>query len=75
MSLPSKLAGWLMLAVPLAAAVMVRGGAASQAPDRPASAGHDWPTYLGDNARTHYSPLRQITRANVEDLELTHDDR
>ncbi|HIF88132.1 MAG TPA: pyrroloquinoline quinone-dependent dehydrogenase [Gammaproteobacteria bacterium] len=30
----------------------------------------NWDTYLGDNARTHYSPLTQITRNNVEQLEL-----
>ncbi len=37
-------------------------------PDIPFSS--NWDTYLGDNARTHYSPLTQITRQNVEQLEL-----
>ncbi len=30
----------------------------------------DWDTYLGDVARRHYSPLDQITRENVADLEV-----
>ena len=30
----------------------------------------NWDTYLGDSARTHYSPLIQITRENVDQLEL-----
>ena len=30
----------------------------------------DWDTYLGDVARRHYSPLGQITRDNVADLEV-----
>jgi quinoprotein glucose dehydrogenase len=30
----------------------------------------EWPTYLGDNGRQHYSPLDQITRENVGQLEL-----
>jgi len=30
----------------------------------------DWPTYLGDSGRRHYSTLTQITRDNVGQLEL-----
>ena len=30
----------------------------------------NWDTYLGDPARTHYSPLTQITRDNVNQLEV-----
>ena len=30
----------------------------------------DWDTYLGDVARRHYSPLDQITRENVANLEV-----
>ncbi len=30
----------------------------------------DWDTYLGDVARRHYSPLDQITRENVAELEV-----
>ena len=30
----------------------------------------DWPTYLGDNGRQHYSALDQIDRDNVRQLEL-----
>ncbi len=31
--------------------------------------GTDWPTYLGDKERTHFSPLRQIDTTNVGQLE------
>ncbi|MDE0009445.1 MAG: hypothetical protein OXS50_14335, partial [Gammaproteobacteria bacterium] len=31
----------------------------------------DWPVYLGDSGRTHYSELDQINRDNVASLELT----
>ena len=30
----------------------------------------DWPVYLGDSGRRHYSELTQITRENVGDLEV-----
>ena len=30
----------------------------------------DWPVYLGDEARTHYSPLTDINPSNVADLEV-----
>ncbi len=30
----------------------------------------DWPVYMGDNGRLHYSPLEQIDRDNVANLEL-----
>ena len=30
----------------------------------------DWPVYLGDNASSQYSPLEQINRDNVQDLEI-----
>jgi quinoprotein glucose dehydrogenase len=42
-------------------------------PDRPnvvKNVDVDWPTYLGDNGRQHYSSLSQITRDNVSQLEL-----
>jgi len=35
-----------------------------------ASAGRDWPVYLGDKAASHYSTLDQITPENVGQLEL-----
>ena len=35
----------------------------------PPPANVDWSEYLGDAGRAHYSPLTQITRANVADLE------
>jgi quinoprotein glucose dehydrogenase len=36
-------------------------------PDAPAA---DWASYLGDNARSHYSPLTQINTSNVAQLEV-----
>jgi quinoprotein glucose dehydrogenase len=33
-------------------------------------AGTDWPAFAGDDAGSHYSPLAQITPANVSGLEL-----
>ena len=30
----------------------------------------DWPVYLGDSGRSHYSPLTQIDRGNVGQLEV-----
>jgi quinoprotein glucose dehydrogenase len=35
-----------------------------------ASAGRDWPVYLGDKAASHYSSLTQITPENVSRLEV-----
>jgi quinoprotein glucose dehydrogenase len=35
-----------------------------------ASAGRDWPVYLGDKSASHYSTLAQITPANVTQLEV-----
>ena len=40
----------------------------SQSTDRPA--GKDWPVYLGDKARTHYSSLDQINKSNVTRLKV-----
>ena len=36
----------------------------------PESTDVDWPVYLGDSGRSHYSELEQINRANVASLEL-----
>ena len=33
-------------------------------------AGKDWPVYLGDRHNSHYSPLTQINRENVEHLQV-----
>jgi quinoprotein glucose dehydrogenase len=30
----------------------------------------DWPTYLGDKERSHYSPLTQINRSNITQLKV-----
>jgi quinoprotein glucose dehydrogenase len=35
-----------------------------------ASAGRDWPVYLGDKAASHYSSLAQITPGNVSQLQV-----
>ena len=35
-----------------------------------APANTDWAAYLGDKARSHYSPLKQINRRNVADLKV-----
>ena len=50
---------WLCIAVGV---VLV--GCTPEAPDV------DWPVYLGDEARTHYSPLTDINPSNVADLEV-----
>ena len=42
--------------------------ASSQAQDRPA--GVNWPAYLGDKARSHYSTLDQINKENVSRLQV-----
>jgi quinoprotein glucose dehydrogenase len=36
----------------------------------PHYAGDDWPSYLGDEARTHYSTLSQIDKTNVTELQV-----
>lgn len=66
----SKLAGSSVLAVMLGAVVAQGGNDVTQVADRAASAGDNWSTYLGDKSRTHFSPLTQITRANVNTLEV-----
>jgi len=40
------------------------------APAATTSATTDWPTYLGDKHRSLYSPLRQIDRSNVAQLQV-----
>src|SRR5688572_14854836 len=42
----------------------------SGAPAATSSANVDWPAYLGDKARTLYSPLQQINRRNVAELKV-----
>ena len=56
---------------PLVAALL--GCAAPERPREPeASQPRDWEWrhYLGDRARSHFSPLRQIHRGNVDELEV-----
>ncbi|MFZ5496763.1 MAG: PQQ-binding-like beta-propeller repeat protein [Verrucomicrobiota bacterium] len=47
-------------------ALLAAGGCASLH----ASAGRDWPVYLGDKAASHHSTLAQITPENVTQLEV-----
>ncbi len=54
----------------LASAFFLLFGCAEPAPETNAATHGDWATYLGDNARRHYSDLDQITRDNVHRLEL-----
>ncbi len=35
-----------------------------------AAANRDWPEYLGDKARTHFSPLKQVNTSNVRRLQV-----
>jgi quinoprotein glucose dehydrogenase len=34
------------------------------------AAGPDWPVYLGDSGRSHYSPVDQINKTNVDQLDI-----
>jgi glucose dehydrogenase len=36
----------------------------------PSAAARDWPSYLGDSARSHYSTLARINRGNVAGLRV-----
>src|SRR5436190_17283543 len=40
------------------------------APRAASPANVDWPAYLGDKARSLYSPLQQINRSNVAQLKV-----
>jgi quinoprotein glucose dehydrogenase len=51
--------------LPLLASLAAFGGVTLAA-----SAGRDWPVYLGDKAASHYSSLSQITPENVARLEV-----
>ncbi len=61
--------GILLMVVGWLGSATVRGASAGDA------ANVDWPSYLGDKARTHYSSLQQINRTNVARLKVawTHD--
>lgn len=43
---------------------------ATQAQNTQLGAGADWDVYLGDKSSSHYSRLKQITKANVDELEV-----
>jgi len=51
-------------------AVRWAGGLVLAGPILGAAPSHDWPVYLGDEARNHYSPLAQIHTGNVHELKL-----
>ena len=62
-----------LLTLPLLAAVLLagcgdEGGRPFEA--RPVIENPGWPTYAGAEGGTRYSPLNQINRSNVEDLEI-----
>ena len=42
----------------------------TEEPEQSTSINTNWDTYLGDSGRSHYSQLTQITRENVDQLEL-----
>jgi quinoprotein glucose dehydrogenase len=48
-------------------ALLVTGALTTSAQDKPQS---DWPVYGGQLAQNHYSPLSQINRTNVKDLQV-----
>jgi len=62
--------GWLALGI---AAIAVGLACVRSGPDReasPAAESWEWRHYLGDPGRSHYSPLSQIDRGNVDRLEV-----
>jgi quinoprotein glucose dehydrogenase len=63
---PLRVPGSLLLA--LFASLSAQPPAVAQRSDEPAGA--NWPTYLGDKARTHYSTLSQINKTNVAQLQV-----
>jgi quinoprotein glucose dehydrogenase len=54
----------------IVALLLVGGCRSGPEPGAQAGVAGDWRHYLGDAARTHYSPLQQIHRGNVAGLEL-----
>ena len=54
----------------LAAAACSEGGSPTRPSATAAAPDTDWPHYLGDLARSHASPLAQITRDNVAELQV-----
>lgn len=54
----------------ICAALLGSGCAPEQASESESQADVDWSVYLGDNGRQHYSPLAQINRENVANLEV-----
>lgn len=63
LSIGDRLRGWLGAAV--LGAGMLAGWSVCAAPP-----GHDWPVYGADAAGTRFSPLAQINRDNVRQLEI-----
>src|SRR3954470_8241867 len=58
---------WILALIIVAAAITL---ANLSAPAAPGPTNVDWPAYLGDKARTLYSPLAQINRTNVTQLKI-----
>jgi len=58
------------IAFGVVAVAAIRSQSAPEARQAGGFSGNNWPTYLGDSARTHYSTLTQITKANVSRLQV-----
>ena len=66
-------AGVLALSLPILAAVLLAGcgnDGARPFEARPVVEDPGWPTYAGAEGGTRYSPLNQINRSNVDELEI-----
>ena len=66
----TRLSGIVLFIFIIAAyAVATAGGPPGQKPDSK-HAGHDWPIYGGTSANNRFSPLTQINRKNVKQLQV-----
>ncbi len=70
LSLPWIAAGLVLAAAQGLLVAQVAPGASAVVRSAPSTAAGEWPTYGGDLASTKYSPLDQITGANVSRLRL-----
>src|ERR1700722_11967325 len=59
----------LMLALIASAAIAAGGGATGQTNGQPTGHAKEWPTYGHDSGGMRFSPLKQITPANVAKLQ------
>ncbi len=68
--MPSRTHCFLWIALACAGGIGHALHAADSRKPRPAVQPRDWPTYGGQKADDHYSPLTQINRSNVADLKV-----